>query len=135
MKCFNHNNVDAVAICTSCGKALCSSCLPIGSPECACSIECADFSRERRRQFALLSRRHRTSLLASEIGCYSLGIIFVVVGLLLGISMTWFIIAWAVPPGIALITMGFFYRQSRKLDPKEGGPINSVQPARASARG
>jgi hypothetical protein len=135
MKCFNHNNVDAVGICASCGKALCSSCLVAGSPECACSTECADFSLERRRQFALMSRRHRTSQLASEIACYSLGIIFVVVGLLLGVSLTWFMTAWAVPPGIALIVMGFFYRRSRRLDPKERASINSVQPTRASARG
>lgn len=40
MQCFNHTEVDAVAICKSCGKALCKSCSTEITNGIACKNSC-----------------------------------------------------------------------------------------------
>lgn len=42
MKCYNHNEKDAIAICKSCGKGLCSSCLTELPYGIACKNKCED---------------------------------------------------------------------------------------------
>jgi hypothetical protein len=42
MKCFNHQETEAVAVCVSCGKALCPSCISKSSRgKLVCSALCA----------------------------------------------------------------------------------------------
>src|SRR5882724_3744284 len=36
MKCFTHSNVDAVALCKSCGRALCLECVTEVGLSCSC---------------------------------------------------------------------------------------------------
>ena len=40
MKCFSHRNSDAVAVCRSCGRALCSDCIAEVGLSCACINRC-----------------------------------------------------------------------------------------------
>ena len=40
MKCFNHNDKDAIAVCRSCGKGLCSECLVDTGNGIACKGKC-----------------------------------------------------------------------------------------------
>src|SRR4051812_16277812 len=40
MKCFTHRNNDAVAICRSCGRALCPDCVAEVGLSCACKNRC-----------------------------------------------------------------------------------------------
>lgn len=40
MKCFNHRELDAIAVCKHCGKALCSQCLPEIREIAACKGRC-----------------------------------------------------------------------------------------------
>lgn len=42
MKCFYHPNVDAVAVCKSCGRALCHDCSADVSPGIACKGKCEE---------------------------------------------------------------------------------------------
>jgi len=42
MKCYDHQDVDAVAICKSCGKALCSQCAVDLGRGIACKGRCVD---------------------------------------------------------------------------------------------
>ena len=57
MKCFNHNGVDAVAICKSCNKALCHSCgIDVGNG-IACEGGCEGEVRALNDQI----RRNRTA--------------------------------------------------------------------------
>ncbi len=40
MKCFTHRNADAVAVCRSCGRALCPDCIAEVGLACACKNRC-----------------------------------------------------------------------------------------------
>jgi len=40
MKCFTHRNSDAVAVCRSCGRALCPDCIAEVGLSCACKNRC-----------------------------------------------------------------------------------------------
>src|SRR2546423_584648 len=40
MKCFSHNTVEAVAVCRSCGRALCPNCVVEVGTVCACRNRC-----------------------------------------------------------------------------------------------
>ena len=53
MKCFRHPDVDAVALCKQCCKALCASCAVEGQGGISCHGTCAE---EVERQHALLHR-------------------------------------------------------------------------------
>jgi hypothetical protein len=46
MKCFTHRSSDAVAVCRSCGRALCADCVAEVGLACACKNRCeADVAR------------------------------------------------------------------------------------------
>ncbi len=57
MKCFNHEGVDAVAICKNCNKALCHACAADVGNGVACSGAC----EEEVRALNELIRRNRTA--------------------------------------------------------------------------
>jgi len=40
MKCFTHRNTEAVAVCRSCGRALCPDCIADVGLSCACKNRC-----------------------------------------------------------------------------------------------
>lgn len=115
MRCFYHGAEDAVAICTSCGKALCRPCISESEPECACSDECAGYSRTRRRDLALQSKRHHSLAVAGEFGCYLSGALFVIVGVFLGVRDDPVMLYWAVPLGLVMMAAGLFYSRSRRM--------------------
>jgi hypothetical protein len=43
MKCFNHRELDALAVCKHCGRALCSSCAAETEDLIACRGRCENF--------------------------------------------------------------------------------------------
>lgn len=46
MKCYTHRNADAIAVCRSCGRALCPDCVSEVGLACACKNRCeADVKR------------------------------------------------------------------------------------------
>lgn len=47
MNCFNHNNVNAIGICTNCHKGICSSCHLKGEKYLVCCEECARVVKDR----------------------------------------------------------------------------------------
>ena len=57
MKCFNHEGVDAVAICKNCNKALCHACAADVGNGVACTGAC----EEEVRALNELIRRNRTA--------------------------------------------------------------------------
>ncbi len=40
MRCFNHQQNDAIAVCLACGKACCKQCIHDTEPMISCSAEC-----------------------------------------------------------------------------------------------
>jgi len=42
MKCFNHNYLDAIGVCKSCGRGLCHDCVAEVGLACSCKGRCED---------------------------------------------------------------------------------------------
>jgi MFS family permease len=114
VKCLNHQNVDAVAVCMGCGMALCPSCAR-RSPEArfVCSDECAT----RVSQFLSRAREgfEKTTRSTAVAGWYSfaIGAAFLLLGLLMGLvahdwaSASFFLLVGpiGVVAGIALLVV------------------------------
>ena len=55
MKCFYHEDREAVATCQHCGKALCRACASLYTP-CLC-VDCAQLLRDQQAEQARAERR------------------------------------------------------------------------------
>jgi hypothetical protein len=70
MRCFKHD-VEAVAVCPYCGRALCASCaVAAAAPRLACSAECAAALTRNERTLELLLQKSRQSARANSVYCY-----------------------------------------------------------------
>lgn len=82
MRCFNHNDKEAIAICINCGKAFCGSCC-IQSPtgRIVCSMECQSSIQKTEQTLEII--RKRTSLTGKVSGIFIIlaGIVFGFFGL------------------------------------------------------
>lgn len=112
MKCLNHQDIDAVAVCMGCGMALCPNCAR-RSPDdrFVCSDECATrVSQFQSRMREGVERTARGNIVA---GWYALaiGAVCLVLGLLMGLgahdwgSATFFVLVGpiGVAAGISLL--------------------------------
>jgi predicted nucleic acid-binding Zn ribbon protein len=73
MKCFKHD-VEAVAVCPYCGRALCASCAAAtAAPRLACSEECAAALTRNERMLEMLLQKSRQSARANSVYCYLAG--------------------------------------------------------------
>jgi len=62
MKCYNHNGIDAIGICKSCGKGLCQECVV----EIEGSLSCKNKCEETVRNLAILLKRNMKLVGTSE---------------------------------------------------------------------
>jgi hypothetical protein len=95
MKCFTHRNSDAVAVCRSCGRAVCPDCVSEVGLACACKNRCeSDVAR-----FNEMITRGRPGP-ANPINPASLvsydRVIFLIV---LGVAFIWFGLYYFANPG------------------------------------
>src|SRR5665213_1090619 len=75
MKCFKHD-IDAVAICPYCGRAMCAPCASVtagAAPRLACSEECAQALARNEGILRLLLQKSRQSARANSVYCYLCG--------------------------------------------------------------
>ena len=79
MQCFNHTDTPAVAICLSCGKALCKSCAVSSNDFIVCSQVCKGKLSMKRS----LSDKEPTTYLAVSKFIFSVGIVFFLAGCLI----------------------------------------------------
>jgi len=94
MKCFNHNAADAVAVCTYCGRALCTACIPFPTASrVVCSSECQAGLERNERAMQQLLEKSTQSARASAFYYYLCG------GLLAGAAVA----AWFMLPSPFLI--------------------------------
>ena len=78
MKCYNHNDAEAVAVCVNCGRALCKSCSisSIGN-RLVCSPTC-DEARKQTEEFILLMRnRGAHAARVNAYFTYGIGVVFI----------------------------------------------------------
>ncbi len=85
MKCFNHQSVDAVAICKSCNRALCPGCIAEVGLSCSCRNRCeADVATHND-----LLERGRTAYLKTSASYFRSGVFMIIMGIgfvLVGVS-------------------------------------------------
>jgi len=94
MKCFKHNTVDAVAVCTYCGRALCADCVPSQTAaRIACSTRCEAALLHSEEAVKLLLHKSVQSAKASAFYCY----------LTAGLSAAAAVAAWFMLPSPFLI--------------------------------
>ncbi len=94
MKCYQHRQTEAVAVCTYCGKAVCSECEnQSDSHRITCCAACAE-AGERDDVFRIAVRDH---LAATETSYRVLSIVLSLVGLVIGVA------------AIALVPVEWFY--------------------------
>jgi len=71
MKCFKHNSMDAVAVCTCCGRALCPDCIQDpNATRIVCSSDCAKGLARDASAIQLLLDKSAQSARASAFYCY-----------------------------------------------------------------
>ena len=76
MKCFNHHEIEAVAICKNCHKALCDGCVvDVGN-----GIACRNSCEERVRKLNALQQKSENALKRSSRSQYGLAAFLFLVG-------------------------------------------------------
>ena len=71
MKCLEHNSVDAVAVCTYCGRALCPDCIhDPAAPRLVCSTSCAESLSRGERALEMILQQSQRNAQASAFYCY-----------------------------------------------------------------
>jgi hypothetical protein len=77
MKCFNHTNIEAVAMCLGCGKALCPECCQsTDSGILVCSDACREKTENDGEIVRLIRQKTLTQNRVSGIFCIFVGVIF-----------------------------------------------------------
>lgn len=116
MKCFNHRELDAIAVCRHCGRALCPACVAESAGMSACKGRCeaevAAIHSETQlslhsyvsmipmfRVVAFLA--YPVGVVGVSVGCYAL-----VMGIGGRVEPTMFVVV-----GVGLIAAGHFFRQ------------------------
>jgi len=93
MKCFKHL-IDAVAVCSYCGRAMCKDCITSPTaPRMVCSTECASMLAQNERALQSILQKSVQSLKASAFYCYLCG----------GLSAAAAVVAWYMLPSTFLI--------------------------------
>ncbi|HEX2952769.1 MAG TPA: hypothetical protein VHR47_02150 [Bacillota bacterium] len=101
MNCYNHNDIPGVAICTSCGKALCKTCVQITGDILACSPECTAKLQNRDEVYSLSSKRSKLSLATTAFVYFAAGGLFLIFGI--------YYLFYFIPLGILLTGAGVVF--------------------------
>ncbi len=129
MKCFNHHTDDAVAICKSCGKALCPKCaveLPNGV---ACKNSCEDRVTMLNQMIDNNNKviaTTNTNLKSSAILSIVLGALFISMGSLFYRTDVYFS-AIIVTIGIAFLINGIRRNRQKSLFPTVGSETKTTK--------
>ena len=114
MNCYTHTERVGVAVCVSCGAAICSACVQkTGSGKNVCSTQCAVISGETDSAIAAIASRVTRSNKATAWFCWSLGAIFLILG---GISILGdlFLAIYLLLAGVVSVGAGFWYSNIAK---------------------
>jgi predicted nucleic acid-binding Zn ribbon protein len=122
MKCAAHNS-DAVAVCSWCGRALCTDCAkPTSSQRLVCSDNCGDALSRQDKAMELILQKNLQSARASALYYYLCG------GLSVAASIgAWFympvpfLIAFTGGCGVIFIASGWWYGRIARQQKPPGG--------------
>ena len=97
MKCFEHHEVDAIGICTHCGKGACPDCIKVSATQVAC---CRDCLKEITWNKGLAKLKTEVSIVRSN-----RTILLAKVSIVIGI---WVAMGFGNGAGTSLIALGIF---------------------------
>jgi len=118
MKCFNHPTTDAVALCKSCGRAICPECVTEVGLSCSCRNRCeSDVGMLNELVERARTSYQKTSAAYFRVGLFAsmMGAVFVLVGVLIvlgGTGVEWG--AFLLVLGLLFVGMGISYFVSGK---------------------
>jgi len=106
MKCFNHNNNEAIGICVNCGKALCNACITKSEKDkITCSDACARSITKFENTIDIIQSKTLKQNRTAAYGCYVSGAIFSS----FGAFHLFFAKSYFAPLGIFLIVLGMAF--------------------------
>ncbi len=117
MKCFNHNENEAVAICKSCSKGLCKECLTEINQSIACTSTCIESVKQLDFLITKSMKSYKTTSFAYYknaflYGCF--GIVFLLYGLVTNGSSSFLTILGAVFLMGAMFSLWTAYKFKRE---------------------
>ena len=122
MKCYTHNQDDAVAVCVHCGRAVCKTCAtPSPSGRLVCSPVCASASRQTEEFVAGTRNKSVRSARTSAYFCYGIGILFVIGAVAFHLDIhAWPLTLFVSTAGIGFIITGASYMRVAKRNTEQG---------------
>jgi len=122
MKCYTHNQAEAVAVCVYCGRAVCSSCAtPSPSGRIVCSPNCAASSKQTEDYVA--GTRNKTVRGARTTGFFgcAIGMICVIGAIAFHRELhAWPLTLFVSSAGIGFILTGVAYLRVAKRNSERG---------------
>lgn len=117
MKCYRHIEVEAQAICSNCGRAVCAPCITsVEAEPVACSHACATRTHQLRRALEVTAAKTLRQNSATARFLFLAGGAFCLVGTLFIASRNLFLIAFPIGLGIVNIVAGFWFRRLGRQD-------------------
>jgi uncharacterized membrane protein len=123
MKCYYHHDIEAIAICKSCNRALCENCAVDVHPGTACQNRCEEDvkalnliiqrGKSAYQKTAKVHKRNSIALLLS-------GSVFFLVGLIPIIASNSWVMSFALVLGLIFLLWSFFcYRSGKQIESVE----------------
>ena len=125
MKCYNHTEIDAVATCLGCGKALCMECCFKNMPGIVCSSLCEDKITKHNEVNNLIRKKTLTQNKVSGIFCIIAGAIFSLFGIYQLTRESYFfpLSLFCIALGVGLILGGIMFLRVAKSKSGQTQPV------------
>jgi hypothetical protein len=82
MRCWNHSDASALAVCVNCGRALCGQCVPSNPPVLAtCNPECLAAAAQLRNAIESTGRKASRSSIASARFVWIMAAVYAILGI------------------------------------------------------
>jgi hypothetical protein len=82
MRCYDHSDHEAIAICMGCGKALCKDCIELNNTDVVvCSEKCGSIVNDQLEMIRKIRKKTLTQNKVSGVFCIIAGIVFGLFGL------------------------------------------------------
>lgn len=122
MKCYTHNQAEAVAICVHCGRAVCGACAtPSPSGRLVCSPACSSASKQTEEFVAATRNKSVRNARTNAYFCYSLGAIFIIGGVAFHLDIhAWPFTLFISAAGIGFVITGVGYMRVAQRNTEDG---------------
>ena len=117
MKCIKHQDAEAVAVCTYCGRALCSDCVQAATAanRLVCSTDCSEALLRGEKALETILQQSMRAAKASAFYCYLCGALSAAAAIVAWFMLPApFLILFTAGCSITLILSGIWYGRAAK---------------------